>query len=154
MPEEAKKKPEIVEAEAGLVRTQREIQAIEKDLLSLRERLRVAEQKEIDARSDRGDDASGFEPTPEMSGLLSSISKAEGSLGLLQLRENEQKKNLEKLRFSSVEQELLLLSKTILRLKTREAELSKELAQVQKELKFAEKRSAEFADKIAARAEE
>jgi hypothetical protein len=153
MPEESEKRPEIVDAESGLMRTQREIQAVEKDLLSLREKLRVAEQKEIDARSKAGEDATGFEPTPDMSALLSSISKAEGSLGLLQLREKEQKKNLEKLNLDSVEQELLLHSRVILRLKTREGELAKELTQVQKELKFAEKRSAELADKIAARAE-
>ena len=154
MAEQPEKKPEMLEAESQLKRTEREIESVEKELLALREKLRVAEQKEIDARAAAGKEPTDFEPTPEMGSVMKEISKTEGSLGLLRLRETEQKNRIGKLAIELIEAELVAVSKVTVELKRREQELSEELVRVQKKLAAAEKKTTELADRIAAGSED
>lgn len=154
MPEKTEKSPERVEAENHLARTCREIETMEKELLGLREKLRIAEQKEIDARSAAGKDPAPFAPTPEMEAVLKAISKTEGALGLHRLRETELKERIAKLESEALESELIEVSKSTVELKRREQELSEELDRVRKKLASAEARSAELAERIAAQSKE
>ena len=144
----------MLEAESQLKRTEREIESVEKELLALREKLRVAEQKEIDARAAAGIEPTDFEPTLEMGSVMREISKTEGSLGLLRLRESEHKNRIRKLGNDLLEVELVAVSKVAVELKRREQELSEELVHVQKKLAAAEKKTTDLADRIAARSED
>lgn len=139
----------ILDAERQLRYTQSEIKKIDQELARLREERETTEQKEIEAKSAAGEDVLDFEPSRELRALKMAIDRYEQNLENFQQKEVDTQKQIDNLKTSRLETQLLQQSKVVVELKKREADILEQLKEVQQEIEAAEAVKAELAIMVA-----
>ncbi|MCA9412163.1 MAG: hypothetical protein KC931_08780 [Candidatus Omnitrophica bacterium] len=137
------KRKELEEVERQLRSVDIELERMVKEIPNFEERVRIAEQKNLEEQTKKGIDPVNVQPSKDQRLATTTLEQAQKAIEKFQQRKRELRGKIETLQVSLLEEDLIHLSRLHAKLKEREGELESELEEVRSELaQVAEKKEA------------